>query len=242
MLHCQITWSICDYSFSDSEVYTFLLPSELADNFVSLYNKDIEQIGDVHQLLETIGVSTLPESYGFIEILKNDNDTISLEEYSNSENNMYLLSISYRSFSNSYQNESILKSPVLLSKELIEKWVNSYNQDLIKLKKESQEAAQKWLKQVSTPDTEKTIQKKIDSLKGKKKKNSEEYKDSIREKVVKEHNEKLLALKEISANKNKELQELIEDDFVGYILKKENLEKVIIDLEFESNDSNGIIE
>lgn len=241
MYYCQFIWSTCDYSFSDSETFTFMLPKEKQSTFISDYNKGVEKKYSPLDSLELAGAVNLPKTYGLIKSYQQDDQTMVFGDFKESENGLYLLSDSYNSFSDSYMTEKVFKMSNGVTKDLIEEWLDSYNKDLSKLKKEIEKENENWLKSFRDSDIEKEVKKALSSLKGKNKKNSLGFEDKIRKKLKNKEKIKMDKARELLTNKIQKRELMTKGGFINYVLKKSEGIEVEIDFIFESNDENSKI-
>lgn len=240
MYHCQLTLSTCDYSFSDSEKFTFMLPKELSENFVAEYNKHIRSPNSlVDDVLKMSGAQSLTEDYGLIRLYANEYNTITIEEVRVSKKDLYLIALDFSSFNDSYQIQILTKIKEV-SKEKLEELHALYTSELERLTAEAKIASDNWFNAVKSNDIEKKVAKAKRSLKGKDKK-SEEKINKITEKIKQERTEKINVLRDISAEKILVKNKLIEDSFHSYFLKELGGEIIPFDFEFESSDESKII-
>lgn len=241
MYYCQLIFSICDYSFSDSETFTFIMPKEKQSTFISDYNKAVEKKHDTLKALERAGGLDLPKNYGLIKSYQRDDQTIEFGDFKESEAGLYLLSESYESFSNSYMTEKLCHIAIPLTKSYLEELLVCYNKDLSELKKEVEKENENWLKAFRSSDVEKKIKKALCSLKGKDKKESNSFEENLRKKLNTKEEIKRNKARELLTKKVKEKDSLIKSGFIGYVLKKSEGSEIEFDFVYESNDESGKI-
>lgn len=239
-MYAQYTRTISDYSFSDSDVWSFFLSEKDRMKFEKKFNKGLKSGLTIDASIEKAGGDLNLADYGFIKVLRTDLIDPTVVEFIESKNGQYLLVERFECFSTSYEKHTLLEGLYATENELRTQTFEVTT--TIKSKLKEQDDYNIEIRRLMSKNFEKQVEKKIKSLKGKSKKSIDDLKSELIKKLEDENKKEVSKVFEKVDKLQVELNEMMRFYMHTAFVKSFGARMLDVDYEVESNDESGIID
>lgn len=238
-MYKKYTRTISDYSFFDSETFSFFISEKDNYKFEKSFNKNMKSGKTIEKSIELSGGDLSLNKAGYIEILRTDCVNLQVVNFVESKDGRYLIVEQFSDFSTNHMHHHYLTELFVEEKEMkhFAFELSEKLKELLNKQRDYQEKARALFRK----NHEKEVEKQIKSLKGKNKKNEDEIRANLLSRYQKRDSDQVKAFMEEVRGLDEVITERMNVYFHKALIEKYCAKEIMPDETVESNDDSGLI-